>query len=208
MTAVSLIARIALTMLVFAGVAIVSTGTTSQAAEAEAAWRFDAERSQIDFHLSAIGVIRLDGRFERFHGSIEQQDGASRVRLVVDAASLHMNNRRHRDWARSAEFFHVQEHPQIEFRSDPVPAGLLEHGGVLTGRLRVRGVERAARFRLAPGTCSSEQGCEIEVAGTILRSQYGMNSRRLALSDRVHLRMRFNMTRAAGQTTSDFADGN
>ena len=156
-------------------------------------WHFDAERSRIDFHLSALGVIRLDGRFERFHGQVGIDDsGSPQVHLVVIAGSLHMDNPRHRDWARSPEFFDVDRHPQVEFRSDPLPDGLLEHGGPLTGTLRVRGIDRPARFDLEPGRCSTPgDRCEIAVAGTIRRSDYGMQSRRLALSDRVHLRMRF-----------------
>lgn len=157
------------------------------------AWRFDADASRIDFHLQAVRVVRLDGRFERFDGEVRiDADGVARVQLRVDAQSLHMDNSRHRDWARSPEFFHVRRHPQIEFRSDPLPASLLERGGPLTGSLRVRGVEQPARFELAPGQCDdASASCVVEVAGSIRRSQFGMHSRRVALSDRVLLRMHF-----------------
>ena len=164
------------------------------ACEEAVSWRFDTEDSQIRFELAALGVVPIRGTFDRFTGEIWHEAGEDSLRVVVriDATSLSMPSGRYRDWARSPEFFHVDRYPEISFTSDPIGWGLLAEGGVLHGRLTVRGEVRDVEFEIAPGGCrKSARTCELHVSGEINRTRFGMRSRRLALSSRVHLDMSF-----------------
>lgn len=157
-------------------------------------WQFDSARSDIRFELAALGLIPVRGTFERFDGRVwrEAHDGSLRVEIRIDAESLTMDSQRYRDWARSNEFFHVRRYPDIVFRSDAISDDVLLQGGELSGRLTLRGVERPARFELDASQCMSERaGCELRVTGEVDRRQYGMRSRRVTLSSRVSLDMRF-----------------
>lgn len=154
----------------------------------------DTARSSIHFQLAAIGIVPIRGRFDEFSGELWRDPGDDRWRvdMRIETASLSMDSDRYRDWARSREFFDVGRHPQIVFRSDPVSDTLLVDGGDLGGTLGLRGIERDVVFRVNPSQCAVlAQGCELHVVGEINRRQFGMISRRLTLSDRVVLDMRF-----------------
>jgi polyisoprenoid-binding protein YceI len=153
-------------------------------------WLFDPARSRIAFALAALGIVPVDGHFERFAGEAwrDPDDGLLRVAIRIEAGSLAMRQERYADWARSPEFFHVRAHPLIEFRSDPIPDGLLGAGGEISGRLQLRGIERVARFQIAGNDCTpAAMSCTLHASGEINRSQFGMRSRRVALSSRVRL---------------------
>lgn len=160
----------------------------------DAHWRIDPVQSDIHFQLSAIGIVPIRGSFETFSGEIwrDPGDGQWRVGMRIDAGSLSMASDRYRDWARSKEFFDVGRHPRIEFQSGPLSPLLLAEGGELNGTLRLRGIERVVAFHVQSSRCSAASDrCELHVLGDINRRQFGMISRRLTLSDRVTLDMRF-----------------
>lgn len=168
------------------------------AAGAGERWVFDPARSRIAFALAALGIVPVDGHFQRFAGEAwrDPGDGLLRVAIRIEAGSLAMRPERYADWARSPEFFHVRAHPLIEFRSGPIPDGLLGAGGEISGRLQLRGIERAARFQVAGNDCTpAVMACTLHATGEINRSQFGMRSRRVALSSRVRLDLRLHTLR-------------
>lgn len=157
-------------------------------------WHFDAAGSGILFQLSALGVVPIRGTFDRFTGNIwrEGSAGLFRVEMRIDAQSLSMPSGRYRTWARSEEFFDVDRYPEIFFRSDPIPWSVVSNGGNLSGQLTVRGEQRQVEFEILPGDCTrAATVCVLHVTGDINRTRFGMRSRRLALSSRVYLDMRF-----------------
>lgn len=155
-------------------------------------WRFDAGGSRIDFELAALGMFGIHGGFPRFEGESwsDPSDRLWRIETRIDATSLTIDPARYLGWARSSEFFDVARHPDIRFQSDPAPETLLREGGELTGRLLMRGVERPVRFQVAAAECQSDmRTCLIRVSGEINRRQFGMDSRRMTLSNRVALNL-------------------
>lgn len=138
----------------------------------------------------ALGAINLHGRFERLSGwAWRRGEGESiEVLVEVEAGSLTMASARYQAWARSPEFFDVQRHPRVVFRSQPLSLSLFEGGGALAGWLTVRDIERPVAFRLRdPGCADPDLPCVLNVEGEIRRAEFGMRSRRMTLSDRVAL---------------------
>ena len=172
------------------------------------AWRFEPSQSAIRFELTAVRVVRVRGGFQRFEGEVAAlADGDYRVTVRIDAASLAMDSPRYDNWARSDEFFDAGRHPQILFRSDAVPKQLLRRGGKLDGMLTLRGITRAASFDIAPVDCpEGALSCELAVTGEINRGQFGMRSRRMTLSERVRLDMRFLAMAPPFATETDTVD--
>lgn len=185
----------ALARTVNAVVLVIFFAVTSHAWAGHAiSWRFDTQDSEIGFELAALGVVPIRGTFERFTGEVwrDADSGDMRVFVRIDATSLSMPSGRYRDWARSPEFFHVDRYPEIMFKSEPIGWSALSDGGVLSGKLTVRGEEREVEFQIAPGDCRpSATTCMLHVVGEINRTRFGMRSRRLALSSRVQLDMHF-----------------
>jgi polyisoprenoid-binding protein YceI len=81
-------------------------------------WRIDPTRSRIEFRTRTFwGLITVKGRFEHYDGTLDLRHEPA-VELTIDAASLDTNNTKRDKHLRSADFFDIENHPQIRFVSD------------------------------------------------------------------------------------------
>ena len=81
-------------------------------------WRIDPTRSRIEFRTPTFwGLITVKGRFERYDGTLDLRHEPA-VELTIDASSLDTNNHKRDKHLRSADFFDVDNHPQVRFVSD------------------------------------------------------------------------------------------
>ena len=120
-------------------------------------WRIDPARSSVEFHVPTFwGLASVSGRFERYRGSLDLE-GDPAIELTIEAASLNTRNGMRDKHLRSADFFAVEEHPQVRFVSD---------NATLDGeRLKVRGRLHAAgqSMPLALDATLRRVGDELEV---------------------------------------------
>jgi polyisoprenoid-binding protein YceI len=140
-----------------------------------------------------VWVRKLEGRFEYIQGAVSHPaPGLFDVEVKIAAQSLAMKNPEHADWARSAEFFDAPRHPWIAFEARNASTALLQDGGELQGQLSLRGVTRPASFELLPASCARPGiDCPVEARGELQRSEFGMDARRWAVSDKVRLALSF-----------------
>jgi polyisoprenoid-binding protein YceI len=94
-------------------------------------WRIDPARSRVEFRTPTLwGFATIKGHFERYEGSLDLQRSPA-IELTIDAASLSTKNSFRDKHLRSADFFDVENHPEVRFVSDTA---------TLDGeRLKVRG---------------------------------------------------------------------
>lgn len=153
----------------------------------------DPERSRIEFDLrTRLGQI-ITGYFPRYEGEVVQlPDGRHEVRIRLATASVEVTgSRRYTRFARGERFLDAEHHPWVEFRSDPYVGELVRSGGPLYGTLSMHGVSRREAFVLAPSDCARPaRDCEVVAQGRVLRTDYGMESWRWALTDDVNFRLR------------------
>jgi polyisoprenoid-binding protein YceI len=160
----------------------------------------DPARSHVGFEIQTRWGQRLRGEFARHSGSVTQgPDGMRQVRLRIEAASVdiqgHANYTR---FARGEGFFDAARHPHIEFVSHPYAPDLLRDGGPMAGRLRLRGVEREAVFRIEPAGCERPAvDCDVVAGGSIDRIAFGMDRWRVAIRDQVRFDLRVRLAAAA-----------
>lgn len=155
--------------------------------------QLDAQRSSGGFRVRVIWLLGVNGTFGRIEGDVRRDRFHDSVRVAarVDAASLRMASARYENLARSPEFFDVARHPRISFTSDSFARQRLRDGGDLPGRLTVRGIEQPVRFTLLPADCARPAyDCPLRINGSIRRSQFGMDSHRATLADKVELDLR------------------
>jgi polyisoprenoid-binding protein YceI len=112
-----------------------STHTVTHSAQTqsipEGRWRIDPARSRVEFRTPTLwGLATVKGHFERYEGSIDLERGPV-IELTIDAASLNTKNRFRDRHLRSADFFDVENHPEVSFVSDTA--------AVEGERLKVRG---------------------------------------------------------------------
>jgi polyisoprenoid-binding protein YceI len=84
----------------------------------KARWRIDPARSSVRFRTPTFwGLVTVEGRFERYDGTLDLQ-GNPAIELTIEAASLTTKNTLRDKHLRSADFFDVENHPQVRFVSD------------------------------------------------------------------------------------------
>ena len=117
------------------------------------AWRLDPRRSSVEFRARNFwGLATVTGSFDDYEGELDLS-ATPAIELTIDANSVQTGNRKRDEHLRSADFFDVENHPLIQFRSDSVDP----HGDVLTvrGRLSARGrgvpLELVAQVRQVDG---------------------------------------------------------
>lgn len=150
----------------------------------------DADQASASFWIRPVWLKRIEGVFPVLEGVAERdpQRGTTRVDVRIDVRALQMSRASYVTWAQSDEFFDVERYPWIRFQSDPIPARRLREGGEIGGQVTLRGITRPVRFVLEPAACDTPGfGCAVRATGDVRRSAFGMDARRLALGDTVHL---------------------
>ena len=153
----------------------------------------DPARSRIEFQLRTRWGQTITGHFPRYDGEVVQlPDGRHEVRIRLATASVEVEgSRRYTRFARGARFLDAERHPWVEFRSDPYPVELVRNGGALPGTLSMHGVSRREAFMLEPSACERPaRDCDVVAQGRVLRTDYGVESWRWALTDDVNFRLR------------------
>jgi polyisoprenoid-binding protein YceI len=111
-------------------------------------WTIDPVHSEVSFTVRHMMVSKVRGRFDKFEGTITTAPDplASSVTASVDLGSVNTGNETRDNHIRSEDFFHVEKHPAMTFRS----TGIRPDGDdyLLDGDLTLRGVTRPVTFRL------------------------------------------------------------
>ena len=136
-------------------------------------WRLDPRNSSADFRVPNFwGLATVTGRFERLEGQLGVDDDHQwRMELSLDADSLDTGNPRRDKHLRSADFFDVEHHPEVRFRSRSVT----DHGN---GRMHVEGELEAAgeraRVQVELTVEQADGGLEVSAAATVDQRELGM----------------------------------
>lgn len=106
-------------------------------------WQVDPAHTGIQFSVRHF-FSQVPGRFNDFSGTIKydpESPSSSSVEFTIQAASINTDNADRDNHLRSADFFDVEKHPTLSFKSTEVKAvsdGKLE----VTGDFTVRGVTK------------------------------------------------------------------
>jgi len=111
-------------------------------------WQLDGAHTQINFSAKHMMVTTVRGAFHDVEGTLELDETdptRSHGEFRVAAASIDTNFAARDTHLRSADFFDVENHPWISFRSTAVRAARGDTFEV-DGDLTIRGVTRPATF--------------------------------------------------------------
>lgn len=144
-------------------------------------WQLDASASTVALqHKTMWGLVTVKGTFTGVAGQGEvRSDGSAVGTLTLDAASLDTKHAKRDAHLRSADFFDVDNHPEITFavRSAELRADSTVQ---VVGQLTVRGISRpqslTARLVQADGDALT-----VEAELSVDRSQFGMGWNQLGM---------------------------
>ena len=148
----------------------------------------DGPKSSASFAVTLRMRAPTQGQLTRVSGQFTGSSQAGWTALVkVDGRNLHVEGPRWMERVtRSGSFLAVDRYPAIRFESELFSDAVLHAGGVLTGKLTLRGLTQPVSFRLLPSECDHPgRDCDIHVQGTVSRHAFGMTAYRSMVKDEV-----------------------
>lgn len=136
-------------------------------------WRLDPAGSRAEFRVRHFwGLATVKGRFDRLDGRLHRDEhGGCAVELDIDAGSLDTGSRKRDEHLRSPEFFDVDRHPTVSFRS--TSAKVSGDGRLhVEGRLHAAG--RSAPLVLEAALRPADDCLDVDAATTVDQRRLGM----------------------------------
>jgi polyisoprenoid-binding protein YceI len=141
-------------------------------------YELDKAHSEVGFQTRYV-VGKVSGRFTEFDGQFQgdlAKPEASSVAFTIKAASINTDNAKRDGHLRTADFFDVEKHPDITFKSEKI-AAKGKDAFEATGPLTMHGVTRTVTLPvtvLGVGQGKSGQTVGLEVETTLNRKDYGI----------------------------------
>jgi polyisoprenoid-binding protein YceI len=142
-------------------------------------WTLDSTHSQIGFSVPHMVVSEVDGKFKTYTGKalLDEADlTKSAVEFRAEVASIDTGDQKRDEHLRSAEFFDVQKHPQLTFKSTKITkAG---KGYKLKGQLTMHGVTKDVTLDATVSQPVKNPWGKlvraVKITGKLKRSDYGL----------------------------------
>jgi polyisoprenoid-binding protein YceI len=142
-------------------------------------WTVDAAHSNVTFSVKHMGIANVRGKFTEFKGSFEMKGNLADCRAhgTVKVASISTDEAQRDEHLRSADFFNVEQFPEITFESSRVEA-IDDESSRVYGNLTMHGITREIKLDvLIQGTDTDPWGntrAGLGIVGTLMRSDYDM----------------------------------
>ncbi len=142
-------------------------------------WSVDPVHSEVSFVVRHMMISKVRGRFDTFSGTIVTANDPlqSSAEATIDLTSINTANSQRDDHIRSADFFDVENHPNMTYRTTGIRAA--GDGLEVDGELTIRGVTRPLVLALevngfGPDAYGGTRA-GFSASGEINRNDFGVN---------------------------------
>jgi polyisoprenoid-binding protein YceI len=171
-------------------------------------WNVDTAHSRVGFSVKHLGIATVRGVFAEFEGTLELGDdlSSSKAYGTVKTASVNTSEAGRDEHLRSADFFDVENYPEITFESTSIEA-IDEDSLKIIGNLTIKDTTNEVELLVELGGTEVDpwgnDRVGLEAVGKISRSDFGikfnmaLGSGNLALGDKVTLNLDVSAVKAA-----------
>jgi polyisoprenoid-binding protein YceI len=150
------------------------------AAAAVTTWEIDPAHSHAQFKVRHMMISNVKGEFTKLSGTVKIDSAditQSSVELTADATSISTRDPQRDGHLKSPDFFHVEQHPAITFKSTKITR--TDDGLELTGNLTIRGVTQPVTFEVDGPTPETKDPWGnirrgVEATTTVDRKDFGL----------------------------------
>jgi polyisoprenoid-binding protein YceI len=120
------------------------TDTTVQTGLRSGVWDLDLAHSSLEFVARYLMATKVRGRFNEWTATLTTGDSPAdaHVEATIQTASITTHNETRDNHLRTADFFEVEKHPTIDFRSTSIGDLDDDNHFQVTGDLTARGVTK------------------------------------------------------------------
>ncbi len=140
----------------------------------------DPAHSSVEFRVAHLMVSKVRGNFDKFAGWFEYDPkdlGVWKASATIEAASVNTRVEKRDAHLRSGDFFDVEKHPTLEFRSLQAEKGVAGRKR-LTGNLTLHGVTKPVVLDVEEGGVTKDPWggtrSGFTASGKINRSEFGI----------------------------------
>jgi len=156
-----------------------SAQTTSIPGYVAGTWAIDPVHSEVGFNVRHMMVSKVRGRFTTFEGQFVTGEDplTSSVTATIDLSSIDTGNADRDNHIRSADFFDVDRHQQMTYRS----TGVRQRGDgfVLDGELTLKGITKPLTLDIELGGFGPDPFGGVRsgftAVGELKRSDFGVD---------------------------------
>lgn len=146
---------------------------------AKTKWVLDPTHSELTFKVKHMMITNVKGEFKSFSVDVTGEDiFKSNVNVTIDAASINTNNGDRDNHLKSADFFDVENHKELTFKSTSFKQKD-DDEYELKGLLTIKGISKEVVLEVEfGGTNKDPWGNEkagISISGKINRKDWGLN---------------------------------
>lgn len=157
---------------------------------------FDTAHTQILFFVNHLGFSMSQGEFHDYDGGFtfdRENPENSSIDVSIKTASIDMDSEKWDDHMRNADFFDVENHPEMTFKSTNIEV-TGDNTANITGDLTLLGVTKPVTLAVTHNKSGQHPFNKKMVAGfsataTIQRSEWGMNYGLPGVGDDVEIRL-------------------
>lgn len=153
---------------------------TATATSTRTIWTLDPSHSEVLFKVKHLMISNVKGEFRKVNASIDMAGNdlsTASVRVNIDAGSIFTNDENRDKHLRSADFFDVEQHPEVIFEGTSITGEGSERK--LNGKLTMKGVTRPVTLDVEVGGVQKDpwgnEKMGFSVSGKIDRKEWGLN---------------------------------
>ncbi|WP_127137796.1 YceI family protein [Flagellimonas oceanensis] len=142
-------------------------------------WKLDPTHSELTFKVKHLMISNVKGEFTKFDATIEgEKFEESTISATVQTASVFTNNDERDGHLQSADFFEVENYPEMKFTSTSITKES-DDEFKLTGDLTIKGTTKSITLDVDFGGYMTDpygnQKAGFSIEGKLNRKDFGLN---------------------------------
>ncbi|MBI1300723.1 MAG: polyisoprenoid-binding protein [Alphaproteobacteria bacterium] len=178
--------------------------------EDAAHYTFDKAHTQILFFVDHLGFSMSQGEFHDYDGHFhfnEKEPAKSDVEVVIQTASIDMDDEKWDEHMKNADFFNVEKFPTMTFKSTAIEV-TSDNTANITGDMTILDVTKPVVLAVKHNKSDTHPFSGKYVSGfsattTIKRSEFGMNYGLPGVGDDVEVRIEVEAVRTDETNTNE-----
>lgn len=144
-------------------------------------WSIDPVHSEIGFKVKHMMFTNVSGKFENYDANIISEGDNfedATIEFTADVNSINTNNKDRDNHLRSADFFHAEQYPRLNFRSSELKK-IDDDNYEMYGDLTIRGVTKPVKLDVEFGGFMKDPWgnykAALNIKGKLNRKEWGLN---------------------------------